>query len=227
MNQNLELPESWKRVKLIDISQIFMGQSPKASEINSEGKGLPFFQGKTEFTDVYPIINKHCEQPSRIAEQNDILLSVRAPVGPVNLASEKSGFGRGLCAIRAFSGVSFKYLFYQLKGLENYIASFGTGSTFAGINRDKVESLSINIAPEKEQQRIVEKLDELLSELDFGVQELKTAQVKLKHYRQSLLKSAVEGALTQKWRDDNKHQIEGWKHVGKKRLFSRNAARVM
>ena len=89
MNQNLELPESWKRVKLIDISQIFMGQSPKASEINSEGKGLPFFQGKTEFTDVYPIINKHCEQPSRIAEQNDILLSVRAPVGPVNLASEK------------------------------------------------------------------------------------------------------------------------------------------
>lgn len=208
MNQNLELPESWKRVKLIDISQIFMGQSPKASEINSEGKGLPFFQGKTEFTDVYPIINKHCEQPSRIAEQNDILLSVRAPVGPVNLASEKSGFGRGLCAIRAFSGVSFKYLFYQLKGLENYIASFGTGSTFAGINRDKVESLSINIAPEKEQQRIVEKLDELLSELDFGVQELKTAQVKLKHYRQSLLKSAVEGALTQKWRDDNKHQIE-------------------
>lgn len=208
MNQNLELPESWKRVKLIDISQIFMGQSPKASEINSEGKGLPFFQGKTEFTDVYPVINKHCEQPSRIAEQNDILLSVRAPVGPVNLASEKSGFGRGLCAIRAFSGVSFKYLFYQLKGLENYIASFGTGSTFAGINRDKVESLSINIAPEKEQQRIVEKLDELLSELDFGVQELKTAQVKLKHYRQSLLKSAVEGALTQKWRDDNKNKIE-------------------
>jgi len=197
------LPKGWVSAKLLDISEIYMGQSPSASLINIEGKGLPFFQGKTEFTDVHPYINKHCEHPSRIAEENDILMSVRAPVGPVNIANRKSGFGRGLCAIRGIAGISYKYIFYQLRGMEKHIASFGTGSTFSGINRDKVESLNLNIAPEAEQTRIVEKLEELLSDLDNGVAELKAAQTKLTQYRQSLLKSAVEGSLTAEWRKQN------------------------
>lgn len=208
MKKVKKLSTGWGEAKLIDVALIFMGQSPAASLINKEGKGLPFFQGKTEFTDIYPYINKHCEEPSRIAEKNDILLSVRAPVGPVNIAKEKSGFGRGLSAIRGFTGLDYKFLFYQLRGMEKHIESLGTGSTFSGINRDKVENLHINIAPQAEQVRIVDKLEELFSELDTGVKELKSAQIKLTQYRQSLLKSAVEGSLTQQWREANTESIK-------------------
>src|SRR5690606_15952181 len=85
--------------------------------------------------------------------------------------------------------------------------SLGTGSTFAGISRDKVEALALHVSPENEQARIVEKIEELLSDLDNGVAELKAAQKKLNQYRQSLLKSAVEGILTQQWREDNATSI--------------------
>ncbi len=208
MNEMKRLPVGWTDATLKEIAQIFMGQSPASSLINSDKKGLPFFQGKTEFTDIYPLVNKYCEEPSRIAEKDDILLSVRAPVGPVNIAKVRSGFGRGLSAIRSYTGVDYKFLFYQLRSIERHIESLGTGSTFSGINKDKVESLLINIAPQKEQKRIVYKLEELFSELDEGVKELKAAQTKLSQYRQSLLKSAVEGSLTQQWRAENSDKVQ-------------------
>lgn len=102
----------------------------------------------------------------------------------------------------------FLKYFFQSQWFRRLIEEITTGTAQKKFNKTGFRALYFPFPPEKEQQRIVEKLDELLSEIDFGVQELNAAQVKLKHYRQSLLKSAVEGALTQKWRDDNKHQIE-------------------
>jgi len=203
------IPSEWLRAELAEVCEIFMGQSPSSNAINTEGKGLPFFQGKSEFQDVFPENRRFCESPLRIAEKNDVLMSVRAPVGPVNIARETSGFGRGLCAIRAEKGIDYKYVFFQLRSMESYISSLGTGSTFTAINRKDVESLSVAIAPEKEQVRIVEKLEELFSDLDNGVAELKAAQTKLTQYRQSLLKSAVEGTLTQQWRETHKPKETG------------------
>ena len=102
----------------------------------------------------------------------------------------------------------FLRYFFQSQWFGRLIEEITTGTAQKKFNKTGFRALHFPFPPEKEQQRIVEKLDELLSELDFGVQELKTAQVKLKHYRQSILKSAVEGALTQKWRDDNRDKIE-------------------
>lgn len=102
----------------------------------------------------------------------------------------------------------FLRYFFQSQWFGRLIEEITTGTAQKKFNKTGFRALYFPFPPEKEQQRIVEKLDELLSELDFGVQELKAAQAKLKHYRQSLLKSAVEGALTQKWRDDNKDKIE-------------------
>lgn len=201
------LPAGWVKTKLADVSDIAMGQSPVASTINSDNKGLPFYQGKTEFTDVYPLKNRYCEEPIRIAEAENILMSVRAPVGPVNIARERSGFGRGICAIACSIGLNHKFVFYQLKCIEDYVASLGTGTTFMAINRGSVESLPIHLAPENEQNRIVEKLEELFSDLDNGVAELKACQKKLTQYRQALLKSAVEGTLTKQWREQNQSNI--------------------
>ena len=194
------LPKDWVVSRLADLCDIIMGQSPPANTINEKGIGLPFFQGKAEFGTIFPRNLRFCETPVRHAEKNDILMSVRAPVGPTNLAAELCGFGRGLCAIRSLQSSS-RFVFYQLRFLEEQISALGTGSTFAAIGRKDVEDIDIAIAPVAEQSYIVEKLEELFSDLDAGVAELKDAQKKMAQYRQSLLKAAVEGTLTAEWRD--------------------------
>ena len=178
-----------------------MGQSPDSVYYNDERNGLPFFQGKTEFGLRYPVIRKWCSQPKKVAEAGDILLSIRAPVGPSNIAQERSAIGRGLAAIGAETSIGQQYLFYFFRHIEPWLSSKGTGSTFAAISGDFLRAIEVPVAPAAEQTRIVEKLEELLSDLDAGVAELKAAQKKLAQYRQSLLKSAVEGALTDEWRE--------------------------
>ena len=198
-----DVPNGWTETTLAQIALIEVGQSPDSRSYNIEGKGLPFFQGKSEFQTVFPEIRKWCTDPKKVVEPGDILLSIRAPVGPTNIAPEESCIGRGLAGLRAEGEINQSYLFYFLRNIEPWLSVQGTGSTFAAISGQFVRDISIPIAPAAEQTRIVEKLEELLSDLDAGVAELKTAQKKLGQYRQSLLKAAVEGALTAVWRKHN------------------------
>lgn len=194
------LPNNWLEAAIADIAGIEMGQSPDSRSYNSEGKGLPFFQGKAEFQAVFPEIRKWCSEPTKVVERGDILLSIRAPVGPTNVAPEKSCIGRGLAGIRAETGVNQAYLYYFFKSIEPWLSEQGTGSTFAAISGQFVRDIVCPIAPTSEQTLIVAKLEELLTDLDAGMAELKAAQKKLAQYRQSLLEAAVEGALTAEWR---------------------------
>ena len=139
---------------LVDIADIFMGQSPPGSTYNTDGNGLPFFQGKTDFGDIYPTVRMYCTEPKRIAEVNDILISVRAPVGPTNLAPIKSAIGRGLAAIRCKDGTEVKYLLYFLRHNESKLAQLGTGSTFEAIGRDDLEDVNVPLPPLPEQRCI-------------------------------------------------------------------------
>lgn len=194
------LPEGWISAPLADLAWIEMGQSPESSSYNSTGAGLPFFQGKAEFQKIFPEIRKWCTAPTKIVEGGDILLSIRAPVGPTNIAPQKSCIGRGLAGIRGDAGVSQNYLYYFFKSIEPWLSEQGTGSTFSAISGQFVRGITLPVAPSSEQTRIVETLEELLADLDAGVAELKAAQKKLAQYRQSLLKAAVEGQLTADWR---------------------------
>jgi type I restriction enzyme S subunit len=144
---------------LVDVADIFMGQSPSGSTYNSDGNGLPFFQGKTDFGDIYPTVRMYCTEPKRIAEVNDILISVRAPVGPTNLAPIKSAIGRGLAAIRCKETTDVKYLLYYLRYNEPRLAQLGKGSTFEAIGRDELEDIRVPLPPLPEQQRIAAILD--------------------------------------------------------------------
>ncbi|MDX7706524.1 restriction endonuclease subunit S [Aeromonas caviae] len=202
MNE-FSFPTGWDKTTLSQIALIEMGQSPDSRSYNREGKGLPFFQGKAEFQAIFPEIKKWCTEPTKIVNRGDILLSIRAPVGPTNIAAQQSCIGRGLAGVRAEKGISQSYLFYYFRNIEPWLSQQGTGSTFAAISGQFVKEISIPIAPSNEQSRIVNRLEELLTDLDAGVSELKTAQKKLAQYRQSLLKAAVEGALTAQWREDN------------------------
>ena len=176
--------------KLKDCCQIIAGQSPESKYYNTNGEGLPFFQGKTDFGVLYPKVRMYCSQPSKIAEKDDILFSVRAPVGPTNLSPGKVCIGRGLTAIRPGKEVRLKYLLYFFRYYEAQLQRSGTGTTFKAITQNVVKNIEVPVPSIEEQERIVSKIEELFSKLDVSVAELQTAKEKLKVYRQAVLKEA-------------------------------------
>ncbi len=194
-NQQTGLPKGWTWATIGDMCEVIMGQSPPSETYNEEGKGLPFYQGKAEFGDLYPTPVKWCLKPSKIAEAGDVLISVRAPVGPTNLCRERSCIGRGLAALRAKTGVDGKYVLYSLRHKEPELASKATGTTFPAISGDVLRGQTIPLAPTAEQHRIVARIEELFTRLDAGVASLKRARANLKRYRAAVLKAACEGKL--------------------------------
>ena len=193
---------------LPEFTRITMGQSPPSEAYNRSHEGLPFFQGKAEFGDLYPTINKYCSRPRKIAGRGATLLSIRAPVGPTNLAPVECCIGRGLAAIHPYNDIDPLFVLYLLRSIEPSLSSKGAGTTFAAIGKDFLENLEFNLPPLPEQYRIVAKIEELFSELDQGIESLKTAQTQLKVYRQAVLKHAFEGKLTARWREENKDKLE-------------------
>ena len=179
--------------KLKDVCTIIAGQSPESKYYNTEGIGIPFFQGKADFGVLYPEIRVYCSQPTKIAEKDDILLSVRAPVGPTNLAPCRVCIGRGLTAIRPSEKLNLKYLLYFFRYFEAQLQQKGTGTTFKAITQDIIKNLEIPAPPISEQERIVSRIEELFSQLDSGVETLKKIKQQLAVYRQAVLKEAFEG----------------------------------
>ncbi len=177
-----------------------MGQSPPSSTYNHSGVGLPFFQGKAEFGGLYADAKVWCSRPNKIAKAEDILLSVRAPVGPTNLAPSLCCIGRGLAAVRPETGIALRYLLHAFRRFADDLNSQGAGTTFKAVSGKVVRGFALPIAPASEQVRIADALDELLSDLDAGVAALQRVSGRLKLYRAAVLKAAVEGALTAQWR---------------------------
>lgn len=181
-------------MKLKECCTIIAGQSPESKYYNTEGIGIPFFQGKADFGEVYPTIRVYCSQPTKIAEKDDILLSVRAPVGPTNLSPGRVCIGRGLTAIRPSEILNLKYLLHYFRYFEAQLQQKGTGTTFKAITQDVVRNLEIPIPSLEEQERIVARIEELFSELDNGVETLRKTKQQLTVYRQAVLKEAFDKA---------------------------------
>ena len=140
--------------QLNDVADIIMGQSPLSQSYNKDKKGLPFYQGKTEFSDIYiKEATVYCNSPIKVVEENDILMSVRAPVGDVNIATQKSCIGRGLASIKP-KKIDYLYLFYLLKEQKSKIEKIGVGSTFKAINKNNISTLKISIVEKDKQNKI-------------------------------------------------------------------------
>ncbi len=183
-------------MKIKDCCTVIAGQSPESKYYNTDGIGIPFFQGKADFGELYPTVRVYCSQSTKIAEKDDILLSVRAPVGATNLAPGRVCIGRGLTAIRPSSCLDLKYLLHYFRYFETHLQAKGTGTTFKAITQDIVKNISVPVPPLSEQKRIVARIEELFSELDNGVETLKKTKQQLAVYRQSVLRAAFEGCDT-------------------------------
>ncbi|MED3668117.1 restriction endonuclease subunit S [Geobacillus kaustophilus] len=156
-----------KYKKVAEVCEIIMGQSPSSDTYNDRKEGLPFFQGKADFGKLHPTPKTYCSAPLKVANENDILMSVRAPVGDVNIANTKCCIGRGLAAIRANNDmINYKYLFYALNYKKNEIESMGTGSTFKAISKKDIESIQIPVFDIENQVKIVKALDKAQELID-------------------------------------------------------------
>ncbi|QTA80233.1 Restriction endonuclease, type I [Desulfonema limicola] len=160
-----DLPEGWEWCRLTDIAEIIMGQSPPSESYNEIKEGLPFYQGKKEFGKMYlEGVSIWCSNPKVISEINDILISVRAPVGDVNIAKEPVSIGRGLSIIRLIDKELLFYIFYFLDHFKKIWIT--KGSFFDSINKNNVLSVVIPIPPPPEQQAITKKTTRLMSLCD-------------------------------------------------------------
>lgn len=149
-----------RMVALAEIAAITAGQSPPGSTYNEDGMGLPFFQGKADFGEIHPTVRKWCTAPKKVAEAGDILISVRAPVGPTNIAAERCCIGRGLAAIRPDDKAALpEFVHWVLKHREPQLAAQATGSTFTAIGQKVLRSLLVPLPPLDEQRRIADILN--------------------------------------------------------------------
>jgi type I restriction enzyme S subunit len=157
------LPSGWRKVRLGDVCEIIAGQSPPGETYRKTPEGLPFFQGKADFGERHPIARTWCISPNKIALPGDILISVRAPVGPTNVADVECCIGRGLAVVRPLEIADLDFILAALRFYESALAKLGSGSTFGAINRDVLESLEIPLPSLGEQKRIAAVLNEQMA----------------------------------------------------------------
>jgi len=187
-------PKEWQVVRLGEksVADIVMGQSPPSSTYNKDGLGLPFLQGKMEFGEIFPSPTTYCSKPMKIAESNDVLLSVRAPVGEVNIAPFRCCIGRGLTAIRAkMNNLHNVFLFYYLKSEGRRFESLSTGSTFKAIRKKEIETFSIPLPHLPEQQKIAE----ILSTVDKKLELEREEKTKLEKIKRGLMDLLLTGKV--------------------------------
>ena len=142
---------------LTEYCTLNMGQSPDSKTYNTQGKGLPFYQGNADFGETHPITHVWCSAPVKVAEAGDILISVRAPIGAMNMAVERCCIGRGLAALTPIRNKCRKqFLYYALQSKVDSLIAQGTGSTFKAISKKVLEATCIPAYSTIEQEQIAE-----------------------------------------------------------------------
>ena len=167
--------KGWEESYLKNLSVIIMGQSPPSNSYNNIGKGLPFYQGNIDFGDKYPKLNKFCSEPLKIAKKKSILMSVRAPVGEINITNWDCCIGRGLCSLELAESLNIEYLYNYLKNIIVTVKSKSRGSTFKSINKLEIENIRVLLPPlslQNEFSQFVEKTDKLKFEAEKSLKEM-------------------------------------------------------
>ena len=183
--------DTWTPGVLSDIAEITMGQSPKGDTYNEDGVGTVFFQGRAEFGFRFPTRRLCTTEPKRMAQTNDALMSVRAPVGDMNVAYEDCCIGRGLAAIHSKDNHQ-SYVLYTMFNLREQLNVFnGEGTVFGSINKDSLNAMPINIPP----TNVIDAFEEIVAPMDEAIRNNYEEICHLTNIRDSLLPRLMSGEI--------------------------------
>lgn len=183
--------DKWEVVQLQNICSIIMGQSPPSTAYNTTGQGFPLIQGNNDIENRKTLARIWTTEITKTAKKGDIIMTVRAPVGWIGIATEDVCIGRGVCAIRAVK-VNHNYIFKLLESYENRWKSFEQGSTFTAVNSADVKALQLNIPKSKgEQTAIANTLTTADKEIVLLEQELSIIQDQKKYLLNNLITGAI------------------------------------
>lgn len=189
-----QVPHHWEIKRLKYLDKTVMGQSPESDDCNKEGAGIPFLQGNADFGCLNPMPSVWCEHPNKTSEKDDILLSVRAPVGAVNISDQIYGIGRGLCAIRPVRSHK-RYAYYRTLCLSEELNRVATGSTYTAIAVDQVNNVVIANPDQDEQKFISNYLDNKTARIDDLITKKERMIELLKEERAAVINQAVTKGL--------------------------------
>ena len=184
------IPDGWQIQDLTDVALIILGQSPPSSACNETVKGYPFYQGNADFGHLHPLPQRWIENPLKIAKKDDILISVRAPVGELNIANTDCCIGRGVGAIRPLSA-NRDFVYYTLLNARNSLASVSQGSTFDAINGKELRNLHILIPPLPEQKKIAA----ILSSVDDAIRATQAVIDQTHRVKQGLMQQLLSRGI--------------------------------
>ena len=185
------IPKGWKAGTVVEGFNLTMGQSPPGDTYNEEGNGLPFYQGRTDFGFRFPTRRIYCTAPTRYAKPGDTLVSVRAPVGDINMANEECCIGRGVAAVRHKSGAT-SFTYHSMANLYPDFARFeAEGTVFGSINKDSFEQLPFVIQPKE----IVVAYERQAGPLDEQIRVIENQSRTLATLRDTLLPKLLSGEL--------------------------------
>ena len=185
-----DLPLGWEWIRVDELCEVTLGQSPPGSSYNDAGQGSPFLQGKAEFGATYPSIRKWTTQPKKYAAAGSVLVSVRAPVGPTNLAPVDCSIGRGLAALKPREPITSEFILWAMRASENRLLKQASGSTFDAITGARLREHRIPVPPMSEQERIVAAIEEHFSRLGAIESAVTNAQRRLDALRNSIMDRA-------------------------------------
>lgn len=186
-----EIPEGWGVGCLADSFDLTMGQSPPGTTYNETGEGMPFYQGRADFKFRFPDRRVYCTAPTRLARAGDTLISVRAPVGDINMASEDCAIGRGIAAARHKTGArSFTY--YFMRGLAEVFGRFeAEGTVFGSISKKDFHAIQCVVAPDE----IVQAFELICGAIDSRIEFCEHESRTLAQIRDTLLPKLISGEL--------------------------------
>ena len=150
-----KINKDWKEVKLGDIVDITMGQSPKSEFYNKRNEGMPFLQGSATFGFMHPYFETYSSDIKKIAVNGSVLMSVRAPVGDLNIANADVCIGRGLCSINGKNKSLNRYIFYLLNYYKSKIVNIQTGTVFGAISKDNILNFKVSIPQSEKEQKYI------------------------------------------------------------------------
>ncbi|MDO8417689.1 MAG: restriction endonuclease subunit S [Agitococcus sp.] len=185
------IPKGWVESSLGKIANIQMGQSPKSEFYNTQGEGLPFHQGVGSYGNRFPINDTYCSVEGRVAYEGEILFSVRAPVGRINIANTKMIIGRGLAALSHKKGFN-TYLLYLLKLAFANEDIIGNGSIFNSVGKDELNNFKLFLPPE----HLIALFEKIASPIDTEIKLLLQSQENLEKTKSMLLPRLISGKLT-------------------------------